>query len=324
MSILYTLIRNLKFYGFFKTIKFEFRHAIWLVNKFILGNEFVQRKIHDYKMLLCLRISGIAYDLYLYGTREDDVREMLLRDLKPGNNVLELGGNIGYYALMDAMIIGKEGKIIAFEPDHRNFELLKKNVSLNNMDEQIETHEAAISDTDEEKELAAQERSNTSYIVSDKKAIRSETPVNTVKVKTINIYNLLQNSCKIDFIRMDIEGHEVEVFNGLIRLLKEKPDLVPHKILFEAHHKVYDDEHHNMKEKLIEMFNFGYKVKTITAQNEKTSTIKDYGYKVWKYSYSDFHVRGMYDGISNEHALKLICDTGCVRTVFLERNEAQN
>ncbi len=73
------------------------------------------------------------------------VSPMLLRDgyfepyettliesvVKPGDVVLDIGANIGYYTLIFARLVGEQGRVYAFEPDPTNFQLLKKNIRAN-------------------------------------------------------------------------------------------------------------------------------------------------------------------------------------------------
>ena len=71
----------------------------------------------------------------------------------------------------------------------------------------------------------------------------------TIFVKTTNITDFIVDKKTIDFIRMDIEGCEVEVFEGMMPLLKNK-NFSP-KILFKTHRPKYDDNHHSMRKVLI-------------------------------------------------------------------------
>ena len=48
-----------------------------------------------------------------------------------GNFVIDLGANIGYYTCILAKLVGKDGKVFAFEPDPRNLKLLEKNIKVN-------------------------------------------------------------------------------------------------------------------------------------------------------------------------------------------------
>mgnify|MGYP001186648508 CR=1 FL=1 len=57
-------------------------------------------------------------------------------------------------------------------------------------------------------------------------------------------------------MRMDIEGYEVEVFEGMMPLLENK-NFSP-KILFETHRSKYVDTHHSMRKALLKMFEYGF------------------------------------------------------------------
>ena len=100
-----------------------------------------------------MQYDGIGRALYVYGSRELDHKWMLTEELFPGNVVLDLGANIGYYAIMEAKIVGSSGKIYAIEPDPRNIEILKKNIKLNNIDGIFDLEEGAISNEDKKTEF---------------------------------------------------------------------------------------------------------------------------------------------------------------------------
>ena len=94
------------------------------VEKRLIGNKHVIRNIHDYKMYLDASDMGLCRSLILFGTREVDHKILLEKIAKPGMNVLDIGANIGYYALMELGLIGREGKLIAVEPSPKNIEIL--------------------------------------------------------------------------------------------------------------------------------------------------------------------------------------------------------
>ena len=59
------------------------------------------------------------------------VTELVQKEVKMGNVVLDIGAHIGYYALMFAKLVGPHGKVFAFEPEPGNFAILEKNVRVN-------------------------------------------------------------------------------------------------------------------------------------------------------------------------------------------------
>lgn len=73
--------------------------------------------------------------------------ELLRKVLKPGMTFVDVGANIGYYTLLAERIIGPSGTVIAFEPEPKNFALLSKTVSLNNLPN-VRIYQQAVSDRD--------------------------------------------------------------------------------------------------------------------------------------------------------------------------------
>lgn len=69
-----------------------------------------------------------------------------IANLRPGDTMVDLGANIGYYSLVAAAVVGEAGRVYAFEPDPGNFELLRRNIELNGFG-QIDARNVAVSDT---------------------------------------------------------------------------------------------------------------------------------------------------------------------------------
>ena len=75
--------------------------------------------------------SNDSLRLSINGTYSEYETDVMKKIVKKGDVDLDLGANIGYYTLIFAKIVGKNGKVFAFEPDLTNFTLLKKNVEIN-------------------------------------------------------------------------------------------------------------------------------------------------------------------------------------------------
>ena len=120
-------------HGWKSTAGVLWHYAVYVLCKYAARKKTVKRRIYDYEMYLSLTTQGISKSLFLYGHREDDHREIFLRELHEGYKVLDIGSNIGYYALMEARLVGNQGKVIAVEPDKRNLELLNENILLNKL-----------------------------------------------------------------------------------------------------------------------------------------------------------------------------------------------
>ena len=81
-----------------------------------LGRRFLLRQIHGYKMYLDARDPGLSRSLLLFGTREVDHKVMLERIVRPGMTIFDIGGNIGYYPLMELTLLAGTGRMVIAEP----------------------------------------------------------------------------------------------------------------------------------------------------------------------------------------------------------------
>lgn len=159
---------------------------------------------------------GISRELALYRVHEPLETRLLMRTLKPGMNVVDIGGNIGYYALLEARMVGAAGKVIAIEPMPRNFEQLCKNVELNGYG-QIATHNFAIGDQDGAASMYLAGKSN-HHSLQPNPAPRG---VIQVSVRTLDSVLETYDLPRVDLVRMDLEGYEIVVINGMRQTIEK-------------------------------------------------------------------------------------------------------
>lgn len=187
------------------------------------------KEVNGYKMLLDLRNDkGISRDLYIYGKRELATTNLLLSSniLKKGDVVLDIGANIGYYALLESKLVGEEGIVYALEPVKRNFELLKENIKLNNM-KNIEIFKLAAGDENKKAVIHISKKSNwCSLVYREGMEFFEKEEVDIVKID-----EFLKDKRKPTFIRMDLEGYEYATIEGM----KQTLELDNLKLLIEIH-----------------------------------------------------------------------------------------
>lgn len=281
--------------------------------KYVLRKKLLTKRIYDYKMLLDLNDRGISRTLTLFGKRELDHKYILEKVLKPGMTVLDIGANIGYYLLMEQSLIGQKGKIIAVEPSPSNVVLLKNNIELNNYDGVI-VIEGAVSDVITSRTLYLAEQSNLNTF----HAVGSGIPYlsgETVEVMTYTVPDIAEKHGIPNIIRMDVEGHEVEVINGMLDAIREK-SLRP-IILFETHLTRYSSDH-DMAASLRDLFQCGYKVRYLASSWQRgTKLINERGYKGTDPIATDGVTRVVYENIKDNDAIDFITRTGGARTVLL-------
>lgn len=137
--------------------------------------------------------------------------------LNEGDTVIDGGAYLGEFTLYAAKVVGNGGKVIAFEPDPLNYKKLLENISLNNLDNVIAVNKGLHSENTNLKFY--NDSSGGSFLISDDPESKPNDMVEVPVVKLDDEMDLL-GIPKVDFIKMDIEGAEIEALKGCKRLLK--------------------------------------------------------------------------------------------------------
>ena len=150
--------------------------------------------------------------------------KILKNRLNPGDIFLDIGANIGFYSLLASDIIGKGGSIFSFEPDKRCIQKPSEPyISINNV-ENIKSFNIALSDYDGEGFLSEKPENNSGWTHLTNSSSNESRRVDIVKLDTF-VEN--KNIPKIDLIKIDTEGYELNVLKGGVRsITKFKPDIM--------------------------------------------------------------------------------------------------
>ena len=317
-------LEKINSYGLPLLFSSVFRVVIVRIRRLMGTDSPVIRKIFDYQMYLDVYDKGLSYQLIKYRKREMDHKFLLDKTLKPGSVVLDIGANIGYYALMELNLIGQEGRLIAVEPSPWNVDLLEKNLELNQKTRNVRVVTGAISSSrgKDTFHLASSSNLNTfqNYGTVEKHLTGETLEVDTYRVAEVLTEEELRKG--IDLIRMDVEGHEVDVINGMLDEVKE--GVLSPSIIFETHLSRYNKEN-DMSESLKALFDYGYSAKYMASSWQAgTEIIKKFGYKEFTSIKTDGCVRAIFENIRSEDAIEIICNTGGARTVYLQSPKESN
>ncbi|MFN4902834.1 MAG: FkbM family methyltransferase [Ignavibacteria bacterium] len=155
--------------------------------------------------------------LYFRGTYETGttkVFELLIRDL---DRVFDIGANMGWYSIISSRL-ARHGEVHAFEPVPFIFEKFKKNISLNN---ENDIHVNNIALGREKHGSIAMHTFDGLYHGHSSMSTLNRTDYTTVHVPmtTLDSYCEEHGIGRIDFIKMDTEGAEMEVLAGAKQLM---------------------------------------------------------------------------------------------------------
>jgi FkbM family methyltransferase len=178
----------------------------------------------------------IGRALVRFGIYDLAVSEALWRLIEPGTQVVDVGANIGYMTSVMAVRSGPEGRTIAYEPHpdvarrlERNLNLWMNKTRLVKLSE-IELRQEAVSDQNGLGLLRAPQNFSTNrglaYLVDDSPQISD------ISVQRVCLDSAFANCPEIALLKVDVEGHELQVFKGAESLLARGG--IRH-IIFEEH-----------------------------------------------------------------------------------------
>jgi FkbM family methyltransferase len=172
-----------------------------------------------YKMYVDTRDKAISVHLLAEGRWEPWITEFLGDLAKPGMNVADVGANMGFYSLLLADRVGPQGRLWAFEPDPRNSRLLEWNLDANGFTPRAKAFRLAAFNRRAQVRLS-QETVNLgghSVIPEGSAAV----PGTFLTVDAAPLDDCID--APLDLMKIDAEGSEPFIWDGMTRLLAESP-----------------------------------------------------------------------------------------------------
>lgn len=134
----------------------------------------------------------------------------------------DAGAFVGYKAIAMAKLVGPEGHVIAYEVDEQNFKYLKKNIELNNLQDQVTPVMAALSDKVEDLVLYTMTQGTMAHSLTKFESTGNKTAPSikdpskrTVKTKLLGEDFIKRGFKKVDNLHVSVNGYEAEVLEGL-------------------------------------------------------------------------------------------------------------
>jgi FkbM family methyltransferase len=187
-----------------------------------LGNyRALTRTIFTHKMYLDTQDNSLTPHLLLDGYWEAWITRALLRELRKGMNIVEIGSNVGYYSLIISSQIGDAGRLFAFEANPDTYQILRDNIEVNGFSNRVTLEKKAV--TDNVEKIAFQtltKNPSGSRIVEYSKLNQYTEEQKIIKVDATSLDQYFNNKdIKIELIKMDAEGSEPHIFEGMKNLI---------------------------------------------------------------------------------------------------------
>jgi FkbM family methyltransferase len=144
-------------------------------------------------------------------------RRLLRSVLFPGAVVVDAGANIGIYSQFFSRCVGPTGVVHSFEPSPENFRRLQ---SATRDCANVRLSQAAVGQRSERSKLYLSDKLNVDHraYLSDRDSRRA------IDIDIVALDNYFQPGQRVDLIKMDIQGYELQALRGASRVLADNPD----------------------------------------------------------------------------------------------------
>lgn len=224
-------------------------------------------------MTLIASDRSITPHMIRHGYYDPGITSLLRRLLKPGMVYVDVGANVGVYAVLAAGCVGSTGSVVAIEANPRIALLLEDNLALNGFDTRSRTLKVAASDQDGQMvmyEFARHAGSHTLVAaVADYGIEKYSEAVNQITVPARRLTELFaeNNIRSADILKIDIEGFELQAIRGAEDFLRAaRPTLIvewaPNMMTVTSSQELYE----------VLSVDFGYIIKRITGDGQSVAT----------------------------------------------------
>lgn len=181
------------------------------ISRTIFGAHFFVRPVQFVENRICF-----------FGEWEPSITAVFRKLLRPGDRVIDVGANIGYFTILSSMLVGETGRVFAFEPSVETRSRLHRNLELNGIQNVSVIPSAAWNETG----TATFNKHPSDRGGSSLRSIEGSIETETVDLVPIESAIDEAEWSKIRLVKIDIEGAECHGVEGMARLLESNRDVV--------------------------------------------------------------------------------------------------
>lgn len=175
--------------------------------------------------------------------------------VRQGDTVFDIGANFGLFTKFLSQVAGETGRVFAFEPGPQMFDVLSRNVSRSCF-ANVHLHQTALSDRRGELNFYIPRRSDGTlnfYEATLEKSLSGDR-CESFAVETVPLDSFVESQGieRVDFIKCDVEGHEIDVLEGAKNTIREHSPV----IFLEVNAPLDDDGHGALVRERIEAIGY--------------------------------------------------------------------
>lgn len=158
---------------------------------------------------------------YATGDYEPRVTRIMQALVRPGDTVVDVGANIGYFSIVAARAAGPTGHVLAFEPVPRVRQSLQANLRLNDLPN-VSVHSEALSAASGEATFYLGPQLDTGL-----GSLRALADGEEIRIRQVRFDDLWDGSRRVALVKIDVEGAELLVLEGMAECLaRDRPEIL--------------------------------------------------------------------------------------------------
>ncbi len=235
--------------------------AYRLLYQLLKPKDAVLIEVNNSKMYIDLNQFSIGRTLLTDGIWEQHMTSLFKSAVREGMVVVDVGANLGYYSLLAARLVAENGRVFAFEPGPENFALLCRSIEANGFRNVIPVQKAVSDKTGRGKLFVCSEfrGDHTLYDNSDGRT--------SIEIQTVSLDEFFRDKGnKVDVIKVDAEGAEMAIIQGMKGILEANPDLILFTEFFPRTIRAFG---HSPKEYVKRIAEYGFKVYCIDEEHRQ-------------------------------------------------------
>jgi len=196
---------------------------------------------YGFDMMLTTSYDAIDNDLYTMGTYEAGTLNIINNCLNEGDIFVDVGANIGLMSLLASSLVGESGAVYSFEPVTTTFNLLNKNITLNQIDN-IQTMNFGLGSAPGTALIFEVDHENRGMSSFVERKVNNDKGTE-VSINTLDSFLVSKEVENVRLLKIDVEGWELEVLKGAQELIR-KPEApiicIEYNKQFPEHKAIYE------------------------------------------------------------------------------------
>ncbi len=196
-----------------------------------VNRELMWERPDGLRIFFNLRDLGVGAQI-MQGTFDPEIEQLLTASVTPGAVCLDIGANLGFYSVVMARA---GGRVHAFEAFAYNHSLLERNVAENGVEDRVRAHLVGCGAHAGVGRVCGDPRTinlGSMYVLVDPDAELPEGH-EAAEIPLARVDDLVRDTERVDLVKIDVEGAELDVLQGMPRILgRDRP-----RVIFEVNSK---------------------------------------------------------------------------------------